>query len=147
MNFESIETKNLTVEDVINESRKEESKLNNEIENKLPDEIWGYDIETSYEWYLKPSEKWFAIILSRGEYGLDDPKYAIIVKYKKWEIVIEDTADDVSSNEFQLNPDEISEDENINKINKIIWNLGFTPLTNKNWDINKLWAAIDSLKK
>lgn len=151
MALESIEAKELTVKDVIDEAKKEEARLNEEIDYKLPDEIWGYEIATSYAWFLKPSEKWFAIILSRGEYGIDDVNDAIIVKYENWKLTIRNTVEEPYSDEMfdeiQLDPAEKSEDPNINKINKYIKTLWYAPLTNTNWDINKLWAAIDSLKK
>lgn len=151
MVLESIEKQILTVKDVINEAQKEEEQLQEEINYKLPDKIWDYEISTSYAWFLEPEEKWFAIILSHWEYGPDDVNDAIIVKYEKWELKIRNTVEEPYSDEMfdeiELDSDEISQVPEINKINKYIKTLWYAPLTNKNGAINQLWEAIDSLKK
>lgn len=141
MVLESIETKSLTVEDIIKEAKMEESELKDEIE--LPKTIWNYEIKTSYGWFISANEKWFAIELS------SENNLAIIVKVdKNGELSIGDKEGIFTLNDFA---DEIldewteSDDPYVNLINRAISSLWYSQLNKKEAD--DLLAAIETLKK
>lgn len=149
MSLEARESQNLDVLDIVNEARKEENKLSEEIDYKLPEQIWGYKIVDTYPWFLKKGEKWFAIELSKWD-G-DEPNIAIIVKYVNWKIEIRDTQQepytDAEYNTIKLEPEEQSQNDDVNKINKYIKDNWFNALTNSSWDISQLWSAVEYIKK
>lgn len=141
MALESIETKSLTVEDVIKEAKMEEAELKDEIE--LPKTIWKYEIKTSYGWLLSSNEKWFAIELS------SENNLAIIVKVdKNGELSIGDKEGMFTLNDFDdefLDEWTESEDPYVNLINRAIRSLWYSQLNKKEGD--DLLAAIETLKK
>ena len=141
MVLESIETKSLTVEDVIKEAKMEESELKDEID--LPKTIWKYEIKTSYGWFLSSNEKWFAIELS------SENNLAIIVKVdKSGELSIGDKEGIFTLNDFgDETLDEWTEsyDPYVNLINRAISSLWYSQLNKKESD--DLLAAIETLKK
>lgn len=149
MVLEAYESQKLDVLDIINESKNEVKKLNDEIDYKLPEQIWWYKILDTFPGFLKKHEKWFAIELS--DWSEDTINVAIIVKYVNWKIEIRDTQQepftDAEYSSIELMPEEKSENEDINKINKYISSWWYGPLTNKDWDINQLAAAIEYIKK
>ena len=149
MSLESIESKNLSVADIINETKKESNNLREKISYELPEQIWWYKIMDSYAGFLRKNEKWFAIELSDWENYT--PCLAIIVKYVNWKIEIRDTQQEPYSDDeysmITLEPDEQSLNEDVNKINKYIKDLWFSTLTNSTWDLNKLAAAIEFVSK
>ena len=149
MSLEARESQNLDILDIVNEAKKEEKQLYEEIDYKLPEQIWWYKIMDTYPGFLKKSEKWFAIELSSWE-G-DEPNIAIIVKYVNWKIEIRDTQQepytDAEYDTIKLQPEEQSQNEDVNKINKYIKDNWFNALTNSNWDINQLGSAVEYIKK
>ena len=141
MALESIETKSLTVEDIIKEAKMEEAELKDEIE--LPKTIWKYEIKTSYGWLLSSNEKWFAIELS------SENNLAIIVKVdKNGELSIGDKEGMFTLNDFDdefLDEWTESDDPYVNLINRAIRSLWYSQLNKKEGD--DLLAAIETLKK
>ena len=132
------------INSVIKDSRIEEKNLSDEIK------IWWYKITDTYDWFLESWEKWFAIIISESENDDNAVDLWIIVKYEEWKITIRDTQqgtfDDESYNEITLEPDEqISWNDDVNKINKLIKGLWYNTITGE--DLNKLAEKIEQLKK
>ena len=137
------------IELIINKSKKEQKKVKLEID-KNEDKIWWYKVTNKFDRFLKPSEKWFAIVLSEAIAWPDDLDVSIIVKYENWKITIRDTQQEPFSdneyNEIQLTKDEqIEWNDNVNKINKLIDSRWFPTI--KGEDLNKLAKKIESLKK
>lgn len=135
------------INNVIQNSEIEEKELSNKIEND--EKIWWYRITDSYDWFLEPSENWFAMIISEGEAWDDDINLWIIVKYEEWKITIRDTQqepfDDDLYNEFTLAPDEqIVWNDDVNKINKLLDSRWFPKIKWK--ELEKLAKKIEIIK-
>lgn len=136
------------IESVVNKSKVEQKKLKADVEEN-EEKIWWYKIINEFDWFLKPSEKWFAIVLAESEAWPDDIDVSIIVKYENWEITIRDTQQEPFGekeyNEIVLSKDEqINWNEDVNKINKIISSRWFNTITGD--DLNKLATKIEALK-
>ena len=46
-----------------------------------------------------------------------------------------------------MEPEEQSQNDDVNKINKYIKDNWFNALTNSSWDISQLWSAVEYIKK
>ena len=137
------------IELIINKSKKEQKKVKLEID-KNEDKIWWYKVTNKFDRFLKPSEKWFAIVLSEAIAWPDDLDVSIIVKYENWKITIRDTQQEPFSdneyNEIQLTKDEqIEWNDDVNKINKLIDSRWFPTI--KGEELYKLAKKIESIKK
>lgn len=148
-NHNEILSKNMEIKSVVDKSKVALKKLKAEI-NENEDKIWWYKVINKFDWFLEPSEKWFAIVLAEGEAGPDDIDVSIIVKYENWKITIRDTQQEPFGekeyNEITLfNNEQIKWNDDVNKINKLISSRWFNPITGD--DLNKLAQRIEALKE